>query len=350
LFLCSFPIYWITQRKKLPLRPIFFLQQIVGVILFLGIISPMIICNQRHGWPMLAHTLGHLGVGGDQAGRINRGNAIVWLASTLGGILGAIGPACIALMIWTCWHAFRARRENSTRWQDRLWLMCAAWPSILFFVFLSFIKPVVPSWPLPSFVPLVALLADVLVSEFDQRMRNSKSAVSLRRGWNALIIYGIGGWLVLSFPTVLSHLPVVGARFEKSIIRRFTGHREAAAELRSVLENLKTPDGRAPLVVTRHYMQAALDCFYLPDHPVIYTAGKYLGKRSTTFDQWPDTNLENPALYGRTLLLDGEGDIPWERALIFDKREPVTNEYFIAANYRGPQPNYLGSNGEPTDE
>ena len=122
-----------------------------------------------------------------------------------------------------------------------------------------------------------------------------------------------------------------------------------------MLRAITTPDGKPPRVVTRHYMQAALYSFYLPDHPVISTAGKYLGKRSTTYDEWPDTRLENPDLVGRTLLLvEVQGNVPrerskvlaevavpWDRALLFDRLEPVDGGRFhLAVNFRGPRPDY----------
>ena len=55
-------------------------------------------------------------------------------------------------------------------------------------------------------------------------------------------------------------------------------------------------------------MDAALDAFYLPGHPVTTTYGKYVGKRSTTFDQWPDTSLDNPAHLERSLLVVEQPD------------------------------------------
>jgi hypothetical protein len=163
----------------------------------------------------------------------------------------------------------------------------------------------------------------------------------LRASWNTLIIYGLVAQLIIFFPTVLGHLPIVGKKFEHSLIARFTGHREAAEKLRSVLADIKTPDGLPPLVVTRHYMEACLDSFYLPTHPTIYTAGKFLAKRSTTFDQWPDTDLTNPALHGRTLLLVGNGDVPWEKGLIFANKQPIAGgAYYLATDYAGPQPDF----------
>ncbi|HEY1628273.1 MAG TPA: glycosyltransferase family 39 protein, partial [Tepidisphaeraceae bacterium] len=74
LFLPSFALYWLIHWRTLKLKAIFFAQQFVGVILFLITITPILIWNSRHGWPMLAHTLGHLGAGGDQAGLVNSGN------------------------------------------------------------------------------------------------------------------------------------------------------------------------------------------------------------------------------------------------------------------------------------
>ncbi len=81
------------------------------------------------------------------------------------------------------------------------------------------------------------------------------------------------------------------------------------------------------IVVTRHYMAAGLYSFYLRDHPAVFTAGKYLGKRSTNFDHWPDTELSDPALHGRTLILDGDGGkdgVPWEKGW-FRSRNRSTN-------------------------
>jgi hypothetical protein len=155
-------------------------------------------------------------------------------------------------------------------------------------------------------------------------------------------VYGLGAWLVISYPTFLAHLPKVGPKIQRSLLARFTGQRAAAAELQQVLGDLHTRREADPLIVTRHYSVAVRYTFYLPGHPTVYTAGKYLAKRSTTFDQWDDTRLDNPALYGRSLLLCSQGDVPWERGLIFDlPAEPLDDGKFsLARNYRGPRPDY----------
>jgi hypothetical protein len=325
VFLPSVVLYAWIERRNLRFTRALIWQPILGAIIITLICTPMIVWNARHGWPMLAHTLGHLGAGGDQAGRVNRGNPVQWMSGVVGAVIGAIGPV-IVIMLWA------SRRRIDDRRRDWLWLSCAAWPSVAFFILLALRKPVVPSWPLPSMVPLVILVAEAVVLA---------STRWIRWAWWATLAYGVAGCFFVAYPTVLPHLPIIGPRFQKSLIVRFTGHREDAAELEQTLATIKTPDGQPPLIVARHYMQAGLYRFYLPDHPTCFTAGKYLGKRSTTFDQWADTNMENPQLLGRTLLLDGEGDVPWEQALLFDRREPIGGgKYFLAFNYRGPNPNH----------
>ena len=340
VFLPSLAIFAWLERRNLRRRIELFYQPVLGAIIVLLISSPMIIWNARHGWPTLAHTLGHLGAGGDQAGQINRGNPILWMLGTIGGIVGAFGPPAIVLFLWASHRAVKNTKDDPQRRRDRLWLLCAAWPSVAFFLILSLHKPVVPSWPLPSMVPLVVLLADLFVTRTTPSRR-------LHLVWKSQFVYGVVGAFLIMFPTVITHVPIIGDRFAKHVMSRFTGHREAAEELDRTLTSITAASGQPPLIVTRHYMQAGLYSFYLPGHPTVFTAGKYLGKRSTTFDQWPDTSLENPALFGRTLLLDGEGDVPWEKALRFDAREPLDGgKFFLATNYRGPRPDHPSDTGD----
>lgn len=365
IFLVSFPLYAVLVRPREIRWAKLIAPQLVGVAIFVLLISPMLIWDARHGWPMLAHTLGHLGAGGDQAGRTNSGNPLIWLGNTLGGIIGAFGPPCIIVMIWACVRVWRRKTEDPARWRDGVWLMCGAIPSTAFFILLSFIKPVVPSWPLPAMVSLVPLMAELAsdeLAEFQTKLSawrrrremarideapSKKPETAFHVTWNSLLIYGVAGQLLLAFPNGLRFLPVIGPHLEHSVLKRFSGHREDTAELSRALATIHTPDGRPPIIVARHYMQAGLYSFYLPDHPSVATAGKYLGKRSTTFDFWPDTDLSRPELHGRTLLLDGQGDVPWDHALIFEHIEPVDGgRFFLATNYQGPRPDYPRFNAD----
>jgi 4-amino-4-deoxy-L-arabinose transferase-like glycosyltransferase len=339
VFLPSIALFALLQLKRLKWNiPVLIAQQFAGIAIFIALISPMLIWNARHDWVTFAHTAGHLGAGGDQAGQVNRGNALQWFGNAFGGFVAAFGPAAVALMAWASIWAWKRRDDGPDHCADRIWLIAATWPAVLFFLGLSFIKPVVPSWPLPHAVPMMALLGEFVVYELHQNQK------LFRLTWNTVIAYGLGGWIVVSFLPDFVHLPVFGKLIERPVAL-VTGHRADAELLQSVLADLKQRGEPAPLIVARHYMRAGLLSFYSPSHPTVYTAGKYLGKRSTTFDQWDDTRLDNPALYGRSLLLcgngDGNNDVPWSAALIFDSPESLANNQFtLVRNYQGPRPDH----------
>jgi hypothetical protein len=175
----------------------------------------------------------------------------------------------------------------------------------------------------------------VLVAEIAiRRGGRGRFDVNLTR---ATLLYGLGGWLVVSFPTFLASLPVVGPKFEKSVMRRVSGHRAHAAELGRFIDANPDLNGRAPLVITRYYMDAALDAFYLPGHPVVINAGTLTGQRPTSYDYWADNDLTDPALLGRNAVMDGGSPTrPWPTVLKFDVLRRVPDaHYTIGTGYRG---------------
>jgi hypothetical protein len=189
-------------------------------------------------------------------------------------------------------------------------------------------------------VPLVALVAELAVAKFAPAgpAAPAPGARDFRHAWGALVAYGLAGGLLLSFPNVLGRLPLAGAFFQRTVLKRIQGHRAEAAELRRAVDSAVTPDGRPPHIVAHHYQKASLFAFYLPGHPPV-SAGGYAGHRRSSFDEWPDTRLDNPALFGRCLLLEGKGDTRWDGALLFDRLDTVVEDkFYLAVNYRGPRP------------
>jgi len=145
---------------------------------------------------------------------------------------------------------------------------------------------------------------------------------------------------VLSFPNFLAALPVVGANFEKSVIKRLAGHREKARQIQALIDANHDDQGRPPLVITRYYMDAALDAFYLPGHPNVFNAGTLTGQRPTSYDFWPANDLSSPALLGRSAILDGHSPTrPWDHVLRFESVVRVDNtNHFIGRSYAGLAP------------
>lgn len=269
---------------------------------------------------MLAHTAGHLGAGGDQAGHVPAGHPILWLLAVVGAIVGACGPAFFLLL-----------RPRGGAVPESSWLLCAAAPGVLFFVLLSLTKPVIGSWPLPAMVSLVPLAAQSVVRGLSLEPVDAR----VRRTFGALVIYGVLAQFLFFFPTPLSRLPFFGERLERGVIRRFTGRREKAISLSRVLASLDRPDSRRPLLVADHYMEAALLTFYLPGHPSVSCAG--MGRRSTTFDLWPDTRLDDPSLLGRSLVLIGPPEVGFDRGLRFGATRRIADGVLLAEGFRGPR-------------
>ena len=88
------------RETQLERRASLIAEHAIGVLLMGVIVSPMILWNSRHeAWPLLEHTAGHLGAGGDQTGQVNSGNAATWLGMTVGGSIGAFGPAAVGRVL-----------------------------------------------------------------------------------------------------------------------------------------------------------------------------------------------------------------------------------------------------------
>jgi hypothetical protein len=339
LFATAFVPYVVVRFHQLRWRRVLLVQQLTGLLLLLAIIGPMLLWEHRHGWPMLGHTLGHLGIGSDHATKANKANHLAWIGSTIGGIVGAAGPAFIVLAAWASWDAIRRRNTEPDRWPRRLWLICAAWPSVLFFVALSFTKPVVPSWPLPSLVPLVVLVAEMASHNLPMLKRpQAIRAKQFKLWWDILIWYGVGGALLIMFPTVLAWMPIAGAKIDRGILHRLRGSRSAAQSLYATAMRVPTPDGRRPIVVTRHYMNASLDSFYIPHGALtVTTFGGYTGLRPSNFDTWDETRLSNPAFHGRSLLLVNGTEAEWQQRLQVDSIRCIQADpcLFLATNFQG---------------
>ena len=308
------------RRKQLRFDRTLLLQQLVGGLIFLALLSPIVLWNASHKWPTFEHTAGHLGLGGDQTGNRVKGNPLLWFGETVGGIAGAYGPVLV-LLLWGSWTLYRKRGAlTDAQWADILWMQCVTWPSVGFFVLLSLTKPVIASWPLPSLVPGIALAAICIEHE---ALFRAAGAPQLRQWfrplWRTTFAYGTCGALLLMFPTVLRYLPVVGHKIEAKIIDRISGHREAALAVQAVrATNSRT---NPPALTATYYDIASQMWFYLPDHPAIHVASR----RPSTYDNWLDTRLDAPQIQGRPMLLIGKAGTDWATALHFERILPTTD-------------------------
>lgn len=346
LFGTAIVSYIVIRWRQLPWKADLAWQQLAGGLLFIAIISPVLFWEQRQGWPMLAHTLGHLGLGVDHATKPHMGGPVSWVCSTVGSMIGGVGPGYVALSLWATAQVILRRHLEPDRWPARLWILCAVWPSVLFFVGLSGFKAVVPSWPLPSLVPLA-----VLVGEFSTREEMAKGAVGVRRWlrlfWQFQIIYGLVALMLMLCPMVIRWQPFARAEID-DLLSRISGSRSEAEIVDAAALQTASPDGRLPIVVTPHYQKASLYTFYLSleGEPVTVTsAGGIVGGRPSNFDHWDGTRLTNPIWRGRNLVIVGGDRSAWQRLLIVDDIRVIvtiptrtkTIDLFLATNFQGPR-------------
>ena len=340
LFLSALVVYAIVRRKRLRWTKTLFFQQLVGLLVIGLCCLPMIVWDAQHGWPLVRHTLQHLGAAEGGFASRNKGNAAIWLGNTLVGLLGSGGPALV-LMGWASIDAYRHRTDDDALWRDQLWLICTAWPSILFFVALSFTKPVVPSWPLPSIVTLVPL-AGIFLARRLPRERSSRemtdgiSPHARKRTaaellWGGTLWYGGIALVLLSFPTLVRLLPLAGPQLDRKVLSRFTHQRERAEEVAAIAAKYPA----VSTIVATHYQNTSQLAFYLPHRWVVTCAGSLLGSRLSNYDEWPETSLYGEGQRGKDMLLIGSNADDWNAALRFDTITEVQSGYFVGTNFQG---------------
>jgi len=333
LFGTSVVVYVIVRRRQLKWSGRVVLQILVAGVLAMMFSLPMVLWNARHGWPTLAHTLGHLGAGGDhEVDEKSVYSPVKWFFSLLGTEVGAFGPPLLLMMVLACLAAIRMRKSDNGLWVARLWMICCAVPSIAFFTLLSLRKEVLGNWPFPSFVTLIALAGDWLARQWTLDLKKSRPNVAGL--WKLTKWYGVIGCLVIAFPTWLGHLPIAKVGTQ-SLLARMTGHRQHAADIQHAREVARVQTGSEPMVVARYYMVAALDAFYLEDHPTVFCAGTAFGKRPTAYDFWDNTNLNQPALRGRVAVLDRLVSRTWGDVLAFDQTSEIGSDALLGTGFRG---------------
>jgi 4-amino-4-deoxy-L-arabinose transferase-like glycosyltransferase len=333
LFVLSLIVYAFVRRKRLAWIGRVAAYIIVGALIVGLFAIPMVIWNARHGWPTLEHTLGHLGAGGDH--EIDDKSAyspVKWFFSLLGTEVGAFGPAMLVLSVLACIAAIRGRRKDDQRWVSRLWMICCAVPSIAFFTGLSLWKEVLGNWPFPSFVTLVVLVADWGAGEWQRSRERPKTAFAV--WWKIAVVYGAAGCVLLAFPNWLTRLPL-SKNAKESILLKMEGHRAHVKELQAARKLVRAKTGTEPMIVARYYMVAALDAFYLEDHPAVFCAGTAFGKRPTAFDFWEDTDLSRPDLRGKPALLDKKVSKNWGDVLVFERVEDMGEACYLGIRYGG---------------
>lgn len=340
-------------------------------LLFLALCAPVLIWNHARGWPTIAHLLGHLGAPG---GDVPHARSLArwsydpeWTLSFLGAQLGAIGPI-LALMVLSPVALRRAGPREDGGGAGLALCLWLGLPILVFYTLVSFVTDAEGNWPIAGYLTLVAPVACVGVVELPRYRalvrnwlaaplgggpwaRRPRAGFFRRRpetlyqiGWDWTVGYGVAAAVgVVSLP-LLARLPGVGAIVP---LHRLSGQRDFARSAEEAYRAAAGADSPAPFVVADSYGRAALLAYYYPGRPVVRSAASRLGGRESSYDYFPDTALDDPALLGRSALLVGSNSEAWGAAFKFDELEalippapeaPRRPGVYLGRGYSGPAP------------
>lgn len=342
-------------------------RQVMGILAAAVVASvlagPVFIWNAQHGWPTVAHLLGHLGAaggdmptaspGGSGAGGSSSGFSLLTAAEFVGTQAGIIGPA-LGLMV-VAWLI--ARRDTKTRPAARFALACAA-PILVFYVCVSFFADAEGNWPIAGYVSLLALAGAVAPCELARYLalvrhwRADAARPRPRQGylraapetpfqltWHWSLAWGIAGAVGVASLSLLDRLPILG---DVIPLHRIAGHRVWASQVDEIVRRTREEGGSEPFVIADQYTRAALLAYYLPERPSVRSATSFLGGRRSSYDYFPDTSLRDPVLAGRTAVLAGAAPERWSVAFRFDAVEPVLDRaqarwpVYLGRGFHGP--------------
>ncbi len=300
----------------------------LALLLFALIISPVIIWNTRHGWPTIAHLLGHLGApGGDlPATSAPRAYDPRWTLEFIGTQIGLIGPMLVVMAL-SLIRASKNRTNDPTGWHAARFALATSLPVLLFYLGVSFTTDVEGNWPIAGYTTLLIPVALALA--------NAAGAMRglFRAMWHWSLGYGSVAFIALFMLQWLDRVPYLEGAIP---YHRISGHRAYAQRIAAAAREADA------FVVADQYTRAALLAYYLPGQPAVRSATSYLGGRRSSYDFFTDTSLRGPSLIGRPAVLVGATPERWRRAFRFDSieervpPEPKRPPVYLGTNFGGP--------------
>lgn len=327
--LIAYPLLF-AHRAKGPRHVV---GMLVGVAVFAAAVLPIVLWNQREGWPTLRHLLGHLGLaGGDMpvtqgAGRWHYDPR--WTLEFIGSQLGMIGPLLL-LAAGAAVSAWKHRRQRPGRWRRESFCVIMSAPILLFYLGVSFIAEPEGNWALAGYIGLMPLAAWFTLRGLDDWKSRvlawrelpkprPKQGVLRKQPetwpqvlWSAAIVMGLVGGLALLRLDWVAKLPGLSRVVP---VWRFMGADEMAAHAARLGEEVRRETGQDPFYMCAQYGRAGQFAFYMPGHPVVFAAQSAVGGRVTQYDYWADTRLNGrEELQGRPAVVVGVTAEQWLRA------------------------------------
>ncbi len=334
---------------------------LLGTLVGFAAASPVLIWNHQHGWPTVAHLLGHLGFAEGTATALSarasspREWSPFWILTFVGSQIGLAGPG-LGLALIGVVRAFRFRHSCS---RVELFLACAGVPILGFYFAVSLFAEPEGNWPMAAYVtllPLGGLVAARAISRWREdvlawrALRDPRPKRGfLRRKpetlpqflWHFSLGIGLVGGVLMLRADLLAHVPGLQGVIPRERLAQGPALAAGVETLRArALESLA---GAEPFIVAHHYGRASHLAFYLPDRPIVRCASSALGGRPTPHDYWPSHDLRAPELRGQPALLIGGTLTAWrdwfesiESLGLVPGVERKGVEAFLGRGYKGP--------------
>ena len=405
LFLPGLLVFCVLRRLSLHWDR----RALMGAMLMLAVLGtcaiPVVVWNHRHDWPTYRHLLGNLELpGGDRSQAVapganpganpgvNPGAGAGTTARTptpassqdatseqgkplwrqpwvrrllnplefIGVQLALVGPAMglLGLGIQQSWSQ---RWRDGQRWSQQFLLICVSAGVLIFYAGISLMHQVEGNWPIAAYLGLTTLAGAMLTQELPRyrelvkRWRENPEHPRPRMGyvrrqpetpaqvaWHWTMGYGLLTGVGMMMLVPLSQLPGFGRVIP---VHRFMSSKPLVAMVQRGMENAKLTPDQQPLFMAESYGETALLAFYLPGQPVVHSAASYLGSRKSSYDFFADTNLADPTIVGRPVVLTTTDGKPWRMALRFrhlrQVEPPVVTEFKQNPRNKPPRKVYV---------
>lgn len=282
---------------------------------------PVIWWNLRHDAAGFSHLLGFLQLpGGDRALRTGFSYRPEWTLSFVLAQLAIVGPTLFLMVLGMGRDAIR--RSIPVRFA-----LCCAAPMLISFLLVTLRAPAEANWPIAAYTSLLPIAACAIAERGDG---------TTIRWYRGALAYGAVALLAIHAPLAVASLPGAG-RFVPTM--RFRGFADRAAQLAVPLHDFMARSGDSVLIVAPSHNVAGLLAFYLPDRPVVASAGRYFGDRPSAYDYFSDTALTGAAVRGRPTVFIGGTAEGWRAAFHLNDLTmlwPVGPE-FSSTSFGGPR-------------
>ena len=328
---------------------------VIAIVAGLVSFSPVIIWNVRHDWLTVAHQLGRVGApGGDEP--------VKWVWSPMYGLsfwgaqVGLLAVVGVVLIYLSIRWAVSQRGRDPVAWRAYALSIWCAVPIMVFYLGLSLFVKSQGNWALggySSLLVLVGLAASEQMPAYHARLKrwralpkprpregrlHSKPETLFQVCWHWLIGAGlVVGIVMMSGPTLLTLPGMNRIPGIEKLAERLKGRPGTVEAVQA--ERLALPQGESLPIICDSYQKAGLFAFYLPDRPHTFSAVSYMGGRPSAYDFFADTDLDNPSLFGRNVLLIGGTEQRWRGAFHFEQLDKLSGDLtmFLAHNYTGPK-------------